>query len=119
MSSKKADKNLEVIDALEEIIAYAKSNNILKKYYDMIEFICVYHVYICAVTRVINMNIRHEHKKKIINQFIEYTKNNFPKYKNNKYLVKLSFNKKIVFNLIWFKQFWLIKILFRIKSKVD
>lgn len=119
MSNQKADKNLEIIDALDEIIAYAKNNHVLKKHYDMIEFLCIYHIYICAVTRVINMNIKYKHKKKLIDKFIKYTKKNFPKYKNNKYLTKLSFSKKMVFNLIWFKQFWLIKVLFKIKNNVD
>ena len=115
MNSQKANRNLEILDAIDEIISYANKHNIYKKYYNVIEYLCVYHVYICAVTRVINMKIKHSQKRELIDKFINYTKNNFPEFKKNCYLNKMQNNKKIVCKLIDLRQFWLIKLAFAIK----
>ena len=116
MNNQKANRNLEILDAIDEIISYANKHNIYKKYYNVIEYLCVYHVYICAITRVINMKIKRSQKKELIDKFIQYTNNNFPEFKKNCYLNKMPANKKIVYKLINYKQYWLIKLIFMIKK---
>ena len=115
MNSQKANRNLEILQALNEIIKYSKSNKIYKKNYSIMEYLCIFHVYISAITRVINMNVDKKLKLDLINKFIKYTKSNFPNYKKNKYIKKMSINKKIIFRLINLKQYWIIKIIFKIK----
>lgn len=116
MNSQKANRNLEILDAIDEIISYAIKQSIYKKYYNVIEYLCFYHVYLCATTRVINMKIKRSQKKELIGKFIDFTNENFPEFKKNCYLNKMPTNKKIIYKLINLKQYWLIKLIFMIKK---
>ena len=116
MNSEKANRNLEIIQSIDEIIKFSKDNKVYEKYYSVIEYICIYHVYISAITRIINMNIDQNIKNDLINKFSDYTKNNFPNYRENEYIKKMPLNKKIIFNLIDLKKYGIIKLIFRIKK---
>lgn len=118
MNNKKANRNLELLLSFNEIIDYSKQNSVYEKFYPAIEYLCINHIYIAAVTRIINSQIEPNNKKKLIKEFILYVKNNFPNFKYNKYLKKISKNKKIIYILINLKQYWLVKLIFSIKKGV-
>lgn len=118
MNSQKANRNLELILAFDEMINYSKNKHIYKKYYNAIEYLCIYHIYITGITRIINIKTDKKTKKSIIMKFSNYLKLNFPNYRKNIYLKKLSRNKKIVYFFIEIKQFWIINLIFKIKKGV-
>lgn len=117
MNNNNIERCLEICLGFDEIIKFCNDNNFSKKYRDEIEFYCIYHVYICAITRVINTNNEYSYKKEIINKLKEYVKTNFPNFQKNKYLNKLDRNKKIVYFLINKNQYKLIELIFKLRSK--
>ena len=111
MNNSNVNRNLEILLAFEEVI----NDEYLKEYHNIIEFLAIDHIYISAVVRVVNANTDKNKKIEVINKLINYVKTNFPNYKKNEYLYTLSRNRKIVYTLINLRQYWLIKLIFKIK----
>ena len=110
MNNSKIERNREILLAFDEI-----KNN--KKYSDIIEFLAVDHIYISAVVRVINAAGDKKLKKDTIKELIAYVKDIFPNYKKNKYLYLLTRNRRIVYNLVNLRQYWLISFLFKLTGR--
>lgn len=108
-------KNLDILTSFDSLISYLKDNNYFNKYKDEIEYLAIYHIYIAAVVRVINIK-GYLNKNKIIKQLINYVNDNFPDYRKNKYLYLLGRNKKIIYYLIIIKQYWIVRLIFRLKG---
>lgn len=113
MNNSNIERNLEIIDAFNEIIKDKK----YKKYYDILEFLAVDHIYISAVVRVINAKADKQKKLEVINKLIDYMNNNFDNFRNNKYIETLSRNRKVIYNLINKKRYGLVKLIFVVKGR--
>ena len=113
MNNDNLERNLEILDAFDNI----KGNKKLDKYNDIMEFLMIDHIYISAVVRVINSIGSNKEKKEYINKLVNYVKDNYPNYKNNKYLYLLSGNRKIIYKLINLRRYNLIKLIFKIKRR--
>ena len=114
MNNSNVIRNLEILDAFNEIVKDKK----YKKYYDIIEFLAIDHIYISTIVRVINAKVDKNIKIEVIDKLIDYMNNNFPDFRNNKYIETLSRNIKIIYNLINRKRYNLIKLLFAVKGVV-
>lgn len=110
MNNSNINRNLEILEAFNAI-----KNN--KKDRELIEFLAIDNIYISAIVRVINAKANNKAKRKIINQMIDYMKTNFKDFKSNKYIKYLSHNRKLVYHLINLRQYWIIKLLFKLKNK--
>lgn len=117
MNNSNIKRNLELLDSFNEIINFCNEKKIFNKYYDELEFLCVYHMYICGITRIINTSNKMKDKIKIIKKYIMYLENNFKNFKKNRYIRYLSKSKKIIYFLIKYKQYYIIQLLFKIKNK--
>ena len=115
MNNNNIKRNLEIIDAFEDILSYIDKNEEYREYYPQIEYLAIYHLLIATTVRVINAK-KVKNKKEIINKLEDYMNEKFSNYSKNKYLCLLDKNKKIIYNLIRIKQYWLIKIIFIIKK---
>ncbi len=113
MNNSNVIRNLEILDAFNEIVKDKK----YKKYYDIIEFLAIDHIYISTIVRVINAKVDKNIKIEVIDKLIDYMNNNFPDFRNNKYIETLSRNRKIIYNLINIKRYNLIKLLFAVKGR--
>ena len=117
MNNNNIVKNLDILSAFDDILYYINLHKEYTKYYDEIEYLAIYHILITATVRVINIKTEDKkEKRKIINEFRNYILEKFPNYQNNKYLYLLDLNKKIIYNLVKLKQYWLIKLIFTIKG---
>lgn len=119
MNNSNIQKNLELLLAFDEMIHYFKGNNNFEKNYERLEFLCLYHVYIAGITRLINCNVPMKNKKVIIKKYENYIKNNFKTFKSNKYIKYMSINKKIIYTLLNLKLYYIIKLIFKIKNGSD
>ena len=118
MNNQNARKNLEILDAMNEIIKYYKNVDKYEKSYQEIEFLAIYHIYITTIVRVIMIDeVDRKEKYKIISQLSYYMNNNFPLYTKNKYNKDMNINRKIVFILLKFKLYRVIKILLSMKRR--
>lgn len=115
MNNNNLKRNLEILDAFDDALDYIKKNPKFKKYYDEIEYLAIYHIYISAITRIINTT-HVSGKKEIINELTKYMNQKFPNFKSNKYLPMLDRNKKIIYNLIGAKMYHTIRLIFMIKG---
>ena len=114
MNNSNVDRNLEILLAFDEVI----KNKELDKYKSIVEFLAIDHIYISAIVRVINADVDKKKRIEVINKLIDYMDRNFPNYKKNEYLNTLPRNRKIVYNLINFKFYSLVRLMFKIKRGV-
>lgn len=114
-NNKNCDKNSEIIDAMKDILSYFKNDNIYEKYKDELEYMTIFHVYIATSVRVLMVDRKHP----LLETFRSFSYENFPQWKSNKYLNQLDSNKKLVLKLLNMKQYWLIKVLFTMKNKIE
>lgn len=115
MTSSGIQKNLDIISAFDDVIAYFKKQNKYKEFKDEIEFLAIDHLLIATGVRIAKMSTYKELSKNL-KYGTEFIKKNFPKYMNNKYKNTLSRNKKIIMFLLRFKQYHLLKALISIKD---
>lgn len=114
MNNNNIKRNLELIQAFDSLIDYCKDKKIYNKAKDEIEFLCIYHMYIFAITRVLNTTNKYKAKIAIINKFRDYINCNFPNFKQNKYLCLLPKRRKLIYNLINLKFYCIIIGLFKL-----
>lgn len=115
MNNNNIEKNLDILKAFDSILTYLKENKKFAKYYEEVAYLAINHIYIAPIVRVINAkNVTN--KKIIIDKLIKYMNDNFKDYRHNKYLYLLDRNKRIIYNLINNKQYWLIKLIFSVKG---
>ena len=73
-------------------------------------------IYISTIVRIINADVDKNKKKEVIDKLINYMNNNFPNFEKNKYISSLSRNRKIIYNLIKYKKYKMVKLIFKIKK---
>lgn len=117
MNNNNLKRNLELNLAFDELIDYCKKNKIYKKYYSEIEFLCVYHMYICGMVRVITTKNKMKDKKEILSVYEKYVITHFANFKDNKYLESLDRNKKLIFELLKKRMYRLINFIFYLKRR--
>ena len=115
MNNSKLLKNLDIILAFDDAINYLKENKIYDEFYSELQYLAIDNILISGITRIIRAKGDKKTKKEVINQFIQYMNDNFQDYKNNKYLNYLTRNRKIIYQLIVKKQYWLVALIFKIK----
>lgn len=115
MNNSNVQRNLEILDAFDDILSYIKHNK-KEEYLSKIEFLAIDHIYISAIVRVLKADANKEIKRNTINKLIDYMNTNFPSYKNNKYINTLSKNRKIIYKLINMKMYKLINLIFKVKK---
>lgn len=116
MNNNKLLKNLDLIIQMDDVIKFMEDNKLWSDFYNEMEFIAIDNILISGITRIIRANGDKEVKKEVINRYYEYIKTNFPNYKSNKYLSRLSNNRKIIYRLICLKQYFLVRLIFKIKN---
>ena len=112
MNNLNLDKNMDIILAFDEVLKF-----IDKKYYDIIEFLAVDHIFISTTVRIINADAKRNMKMELINKINNYMDVNFPNYKKNKYIRLLPRNRKIVYNLLRCKMYNVVRLIFKMKGR--
>lgn len=115
MNNSNVQRNLEILDAFNDILSYIKHNK-KEEYFSKIEFLAIDHIYISAIVRVLKADADDKVKRETINKLIDYMNKKFPNYKNNKYINTLSKNRKIIYKLINIKMYGLINLIFKVKK---
>ncbi len=89
-----ADRNIEMIDTVQDVLDYYKEQNAFEKYYESLEYMTVLHVLVFCTLRVASINPKHPLLKKLY----DFTKTNFPNFKNNKEVKsKFTLRHKIIY----------------------
>lgn len=105
-------KNMEILDAMEDILSYYKSQGVYEMFRDELEFLVIYHVLIAASVRI----LRIDPKSALLSDIREYVEKTVPHFRNNRYLKTLDRKKKLAYQLLLKKKYYLLFLLFKIKG---
>ena len=119
MNNSNVVRNLEQLQMFDEMLSYCEKHGIYEKYFHEIEFMCIEHLYIATIVRIVRADASQNLKKKCYEEIFEYVKQKFPNYRENIYLNKLTKNKKIIFDLVEKRSYFLIKMIFAIKDMIS
>ena len=96
MHIKNADRNIDMVTVVKEILNYYKSQNKFDEYYDILEYLTILHVLVLATVRVASLDPKH----KLLAQFYDFVKSNFPNFRKNCYLKEnLPRRRKLIYIL--------------------
>ncbi len=115
MNSAKAIRNLEIIDAFEDLIAYFKEKGVYAKFKEELNFLLVDHIAVAAITRVILSDSKD--KNGVLEKLEQYI-SQFKELYQNKYLPLLGFNKKLILFFNRKKLYFLTALCMKIKRKL-
>ena len=115
MNNSNVERNLEILQAFDDVLDYIYKNK-KEDYIKMIEFLAIDHIYISAIVRVLRAEADNKLKRDVINKLISYMEENFPNFKDNSYINKLSRNRKIIYNLISKNRYNSVKLIFKVKK---
>lgn len=111
MNTKRVDRTVEVINAIEVVRNYYKSIRQFECYKEEIEFLTVFHVFIGMPVRVVKI----DRKSKYLNDFYEYTEKYYPNFEENQYVKQLPKSEKLKIKLL--KRKWYLCLYFILKIK--
>ena len=107
--SKNTSRNLEMIDACEDLLSFYKS---MGKYCEELEYCIFYNELLTSVDRVNLIDKKSETQNTLIDWFLD----NFPDYNKNKYIKSVPSKYKILIKLIFDRKFNLLNAILKINS---
>jgi len=115
MNNSNAARNLELIDAFEDLVSYFEQKGVYDKIKDEIAFLVVDHIAVAAITRVVLSKAKD--KKAIIKKLEDYI-SKFDSLYDNKYMPCLTANKKLILQFNRRRLYFLTNLCMKIKSKL-
>lgn len=112
MTSMASKRNMEIVEAFEDVISYYSERNIYEEYKDEITFLAIQHIYIASLTRLVRAK-QVKMAQAIEQKFLKL----FPDYQKNPYIKHMDRNKKLVLFLLKHHWYAAIRILFDLKEK--
>lgn len=112
MNSAALERNLEITDAFDDIIAWYRERGLYEKYRDVLTRLAIDHVFIAATVRVARM----APKSPVLPQLYGYMERTFPDFAENPLISELSLSHKLLYHLIKNKRYGAVQFLFRLKG---
>ena len=113
MNSSKVDRNIEIIDAIEDLRDWFCSNGLSERFADELEFLTVSHILIDGCVRVIRQG---GSSHPLVRKLRSYALEKCPDPDKNKYCRKLSGNRKTVYRLLKAGMVRTVGLIFMIKK---
>ena len=108
MHNRRLERNREIIDAFDNLILHFQKQGVLSAFYQELEFLAIYHLYLAASIRV----LRQDPASPFLLEFSQYLNNHFSGYRANKYLSRLTKKEKISYYLLERKKYRLLSFLY-------
>lgn len=112
MTSGNAKRNLEIINAFDDLIKYFKNEDAYETYKNELHFLVIEHMLTAAITRIALS--KDPEKKRIIKQILTFSKS--LNLKHNPYLKTMSKNRKLIYFLNTHHLTFLTAFIFKIKN---
>ena len=116
MNSGNCRRNLEIIDALEDLLGYFREQGAYETYRNELEFLVIEHVAVAGISRVVMT--KGKERRSVIRKLRAYLKT-FDRLYRNPYLKSQARNRKIV---LWCNRcglYWMTKLLLRAKQTLN
>jgi len=85
LGSSYSEKMNDIFTIFDNVLNYFKENNLFETYYSELEYLLIEHFLLYGAFRF----LKTDHYQELMPKAFEYVKNNFPKWKKNKYLKNL------------------------------
>ena len=113
LNSSKVDRNIEIVEAMEDLRSWFSENGLFEEYADELEYLTVSHVLLDACIRVIRQaGSSHPRVRKLRSYALEKC----PDPDKNKYCRKISGNRKTVYRLLKAGMVRTVGLIFKIKK---
>lgn len=112
MINKKLPRNREILEAMDDILAWYRGQGIFEDYRTELEALTVQHVLLAASARVARVDPKHP----LLREFYDYTERNFPEWRKNPYNKQLPKSKRLALSLIRHRCYRTLKLLFKMKG---
>ena len=112
MNSKKLARNREILDAMDDILDWFRTQGLYETYRTELEALTVQHVLLAASVRVARIDPRSE----LLAEFWDYTEKHFPDWRKNPYNKRLPGLKRLALWLAAHKRYGTLRSLFQLKG---
>lgn len=116
MTSANAKRNLEIIDAFEDLRVYFTQQGCYHEIKEQLEFLMLDHILISAITRVL---LSKDTKANEIIKILKAYVNSYPEIKKNPYLKTIPRNRKIIYFCNKHGLYRVTKFIFKIKQNMN
>ena len=113
-NSKNAERNREIIPAVNAMLDAYRAAELFEKYQRQLEYSALYNQVITSVPRV-NLIDR---KSAVQDELFEDFRNKFPEYRKNPYLDTMSRKYKLILFLIEHKMYFELNLLMKVNNKI-
>lgn len=110
-----AERNSEIMDAFDDLIAWYKSRGLYEKYRDELCRLAVEHVLVSASVRV----LRIDPKSPLLGRLRDYMYENFPDFRKNPRLYTMGRGQLAAYRLLCAGKYGLVAAMFRLKDAVS
>lgn len=107
-------RNIEIIDAAEDLLNYYKTNGLFEKYHDELEYSVFYNELLTSTDRVNLIDC----KSPVQAQLLDWYLNTFPAYQNNPYFKTMPAKLKIIHFLISHRMYGALNLLLTANNKI-
>lgn len=115
MHNANVEKNIDMLNAIRDVIDFYRKNNAFEKYYSSLEFMTAFHLMTLCSMRVAGTSP----KNHLLKDFRNYTKETFPDFMQNAFIKSnMSPKHKLILKLSEKKLYFAIYIIVRIYSKI-
>lgn len=114
MNNKNIVRNLEIIEALDDLNAYYQDQGAYDTYKNELEYLSFYHQYICAVVRVCLGGRKSTLADKLRDDFVA----KFPSHKANPYVKAAPLKYKLLDRLIYMRMYSAVSFIMGINAKM-
>ncbi len=114
MNNKNSERNVEILYAFDDILAWFEEQKLLEKYRNEIEFLAIEHILLAATVRVLQIDRKHH----LLEDFRAYMNRHFPDFTQNPHLPLLDQNKRLIYKLLLKKRYRTVLTIFRIKRMI-
>ena len=110
---KNTERNLEIIDAAEDLLGFYEKEGLFEKYKEELEYSVFYNVLLTSTDRV---NLI-DPQSKVQEKLLDYMLKRFPDYEKNKYFKEMSKKYKLLHFLIRNKQYRILNTVLKANQK--
>ena len=112
MNSGKVARNVEIIQAFDDILPWFREHVLFAEYRQELEYLAVFHAYLTASVRVILA----DRKSPLLARLAAYLQEQFPTWRKNAYLSRLGAKRRLLVFLLGIKWYWAVALLFMLKG---
>ena len=112
MNSGKVARNVEIIQAFDDILPWFREQGLFAEYRQELEYLAVFHAYLTASVRVILA----DRKSPLLARLAAYLQEQFPTWRKNAYLPRLGAKRRLLVSLLGIKWYWAVALLFKLKG---